>query len=298
MPVITLLRSFVFGIIALCVSTASHSQAAAPSCGPSAQGIPKRSTHARSAREFIDAIAGMSDHERDGAIRSELMAGNLPRFLRHLQPVSWRAQLPGGDSVRLTLCVLADYLSIGSDQDFLLVPMGLASALAVAVRFGFTLPTRRMVDLIYRQSTVRMAPQPLPAGDQMRSTDYLRRHNALVKQQRATFDAGPEALTAGDKKDVVLSARLWSQPARVAIYGWHRGVDAPIQPLSTVHGAQYSDYSHGVRLDSDVVFVNDQPRSIFAVLADPQLASLLSDEGPLPHAAALLGASQALTPSL
>lgn len=240
----------------------------------------------------------MSEHERDSAIRDELMAGNLPRFLRHLQPVSWSTQLPGGDSVHLTLCVLADYLSVGSDQDFLLVPMGLTSALAVAARFGFTLPTRRMVDLIYRQSTVHMAPQPLPAGEQMRSTDYLRRHDALVKQQRATFDAGPDALTAGDKKDLVLSARLWSQPGRVAIYGWHKGVGAPIQPLSTVHGAQYADYSHGVRLVSDVVFVNAQPRSIFAVLADPQLASLLSDEGPLPRAADLLGATPAASPIL
>lgn len=298
MPILTRLRIFAFGITALCLSTTSHSQAAVPPCGPSAQLIPQRSPHARGASEFVDAVAGMSDHERDGAIRGELMAGNLPRFLRHLQPVSWRALLPGGGAVRLTLCVLADYLSIGSDDDFLLVPMGLTSALAVAARFGFTLPTRRMVDQIYRQSTVRMAPQPLPAGDQMRSTNYLRRHDALVKQQRATFDAGPEALTAGGKKDLVLSARLWRQPGRVAIYGWHRGVDAPIQPLSTVHGAQYADYSHGVRLVSDVVFVNEQPRSIFAVLADPQLAGLLSDEGPLPHAAELLGASQPLLPSL
>lgn len=293
MPILTRLRFFAFGITALCVSTASHSQSAATTCSQSAQNIPQRSVHARSASEFVETVAGMSDHERDGVIRGELMAGNLPRFLRHLQPVSWRAHLPGGDAVRLTLCVLADYLSIGSDEDFLLVPMGLTSALAVAARFGFTLPTRRMVDLIYRQSTVRMAPQPLPASDQMRSTNYLRQHDALVKRQRATFDAGPEALTAGGKKDVVLSARLWRQPGRVAIYGWHRGVDAPIQSLSTVHGAQYADYSHGVRLVSDVVFVNDQPRSIFEVLADPQLAGLLSDEGPLPHAAELIGAGPA-----
>lgn len=293
MPIIIRLRIFALGIAALCASSASHSQSVTKPCSPSAQHIPQRSAHARSASQFIQTVAGMSEHERDGAIRGELMAGNLPRFLRQLQPVSWRAQLPGGDSVRLTLCVLADYLSIGSDQDFLLVPMGLTSALAVAARFGFTLPTRRMVDLIYRQSTVRMAPQPLPASDQMRSTNYIRQHDALVKQQRATFDAGPEALTAGGKKDLVLSERLWRNPDRVAIYGWHRNVGAPIQPLSTMHGAQYADYSHGVRLVSDVVFVDDLPRSIFEVLADPQLAGLLSDEGPLPHAAELLGAMPA-----
>jgi hypothetical protein len=171
------------------------------------------------------------------------------------------------------------------------VPMGLATALTVAARFGFMLPTRRIVDLIYRQSTVHMTPQPLPAGDQMRSMDYYRRHNALVTQQRTALGATPDALTAGHKKDVVLSTRLWSQPGRVAIYGWHRATGAPIQPLSTVHGARYADYSHGVRLVSTVVFVNGQPRSIFDILADRRLARLLSDEGPLPHAAELPGAA-------
>lgn len=233
----------------------------------------------------------MNEQERDLAIRSELMSGNMPRFLRNVQPVSLITHLPGGDVVRLTLCVLADYLSIGSDDDFLLVPMGLTTALTVAARFGFMLPTRRIVNLIYRQSTVHMTPQPLPAGDQMRSTDYYRMHNALVKQQRAVVGVTPDVLTAGHKKDLVLSTRLWSQPGRVAIYGWHRGIDAPIQPLSTVHGAQYADYSHGVRLVSNVVFINDQARSIFDVLADPRLATLLSDEGPLPRAAELLGAA-------
>lgn len=232
----------------------------------------------------------MSEHERDLAIRGELLAGNLPRFLRKLQPVSLSTRLPGGNVVRLTLCVLADYLSLGADDDFLLVPMDLSTALTVAARFGFTLPTRRMVDLIYGQSSARMAPQPLPASDQMRSTHYYQMHDALVKQQRALTGVAANALTAGHKKDLVLSTQLWRQPGRVAIYGWHRGVGAPIQPLSTVHGAHYADYSHGVRLVSNIVFVNGEPQSIFDVLADSRLATLLSDEGPLLHAAELFDA--------
>lgn len=291
MPINAILRIAALGVAALVFSAPARSQSAASPCAPSAQDIPPRSAHAHGAREFVDAVAGMNEHERDIAIRNELMAGNIPHFLRNVQPVSLITHLPGGDVVRLTLCVLADYLSIGSNDDFLLVPMGLNTALTVAARFGFTLPTRRIVDLIYRQSTVHMTPQPLPAGDQMRSTHYYQLHNALVKQQRAVAGGTPDVLTAGHKKDLVLSARLWSQPGRVAIYGWHRGIDAPIQPLSTVHGAQYADYSHGVRLVSTVVFVNGQPRSIFDILADPRLAILLSDEGPLPRAAELLGAA-------
>lgn len=291
MPPKTLHRNASVGLAALAIAAAAYAQPPAAPCATSANGIPQRSAHARGAGEFINAVAGMTEVERDLAIRRELVAGNVPSFLRNLQPVTLSTQLAGGETVRLTLCVLADYLSLGDDADFLLIPMSLDTALSVAASLGFTLPTRRMVNIIYRQSTVRLTPQPLPAGDRMRSTDYYVLHNAMVQQQRSAAGAAPGALTAGHKKDLVLSARLSRQPGRVAIYGWHCGVDSPIQPLSTVHGASYADYSHGVRLVSAVVFVNDERRSIFDVLANPLLAPLLSDEGPLSQVAELRAAA-------
>jgi hypothetical protein len=184
--------------------------------------------------------------------------------------------------------VLSDYLSLGSDRDFLLVPMSLDSALAVASRFGFMLPTQRMVDLIYREAQVRLLPQPLPASDRMRSVAYLQQHDALVEQQRGERGAAPGARTAGPNKDLGLSARRWQEPGRLAIYGWQRADGTPIQPLSTVHGARYADYSHGVRLVSQTVFVNGAPARLLDALADAQLGPLLSDEGALPQAAAWL----------
>lgn len=282
MPISPFQRIAVIGIAAVLFATSARSHAAPSACKSAAQHIPGRPATAPGASAFLDRVAAMSEPERDHAIRGELMAGNLPEFLRTVQPVQIVARMAQGATVHLTLCVMADYLSVGSDGDFILTPMGLKSALSVAAQLGFTLPTRRMVDLIYRQSVVHMAPQPLAASDQMRSTDYYRRHNALVNAQRAVLGASPDVLTAGHMKDLVLTPRLWGQPGRVAIYGWHRAVDAPIQPLSTVHGARYADYSHGIRLVSTVVFVNDVPKSIFEVLADPQLAPLLSDEGPMP----------------
>jgi len=91
----------------------------------------------------------------------------------------------------------------------------------------------------------------------------------------------PGVLTAGHKKDLVITNRLWRFPDRVAIYGWHRGIDEPIQPLSTVHGARYADYSHGVRLVSTTICVDGKPMSLFEALEDPELAQVLSGEGPL-----------------
>ncbi len=292
MPIGASLRSLVLALSGLVLSAPFVSATAAPPCARSSNSIPQRPTQAQSATDFIRTASRLNERERERVIRRELIAGNIPSFLHKLQPIALTGQLPDGGTVRLVLCVMADYLSLGADDDFLLVPMGLDTALAVGAKFGFTLPTRRIVDLIYRQSRVQMKPQPLPPGDQMRSTEYYRLHNSLVMEQRAAYDAAPRVLMAGHKKDLVLSPRLWSQPGKVAIYGWHRGADLPIQPLSTVHGAAYADYSHGVRLVSKVAFVNGTPRSIFDLLADPVLAHLISDEGLLPRTAESLGAEE------
>lgn len=276
---------------ALCL--AANAEGLAPPCAAQAASIPPRPAQARGAQAVLAAVAGLDDHQRDAAFRAELLAGNLPGFVRRLAPATLVARLRDGRAVRITLCVLADYLGLGSDDDHLLVPLGLDSALAVAARFGFMLPTRRIVDLVYRQAPVHLVPQPLPAGDAMRSAAYLQAHDALVERQRAELGAQPGELTAGHKKDLVLSARLWQQPGRLAIYGWHRADGTPIQGLSTVHGARYADYSHGVRLVSRTVFVDDRPMPLVDALADAQLGPLLSDEGPLPQASAWLAARTA-----
>ena len=250
--------------------------------------IPPRAPTAIDGSEFVRRVEPMSEHDREAAIEAELLSGNMPGFLRRLVPVSVESVVPGGQSVQATICVLPDYLSIGSDSDFLLVPMRLATALTVAKHFGFTLPTTKMVDAIYVQSAVHLAPQPLPAGDQMRSTDYYWHHSQIIRRQEASLGVTPGTLTAGDKKDLVITNRLWQNLARVAIYGWHRLDHSPIQPLATVHGARYADYSHGVRLVSTVMYVNGQPKSIVDALTDTQIAPALSGEGAIQRITDLL----------
>jgi len=106
-------------------------------------------------------------------------------------------------------------------------------------------------------------------------------HHRLIEQQRQAAGAALGQLISGIKKDVVNANRLRSQPGRVAIYGWHRTSGQAIQPLSTVHGRDYVDYSHGVRLIHQTAQVDGQPRALATVLQDPALAPLVSDEGPL-----------------
>lgn len=249
--------------------------------------MPARPSDAPGGDEFARHLQNLSGPVRDAEIRSQLLAGNLPGFLRHLLPVTLTSTTT---ALTLTVCVLPDYLAVGTDRDFVFVPMGLEAALDVARTFGFELPTPKVVDAIYQEATVRLHPQPLPAGDQMRSTPYFVRHNEMISEQRAAMSGPLGALTAGHKKDLVLTNRLWQVPARVAIYGWHRDFQDPIQPLSTVHGARYADYSHGIRLVSSIAYVNGVRWNIEDVLAEPTLAGLLSKEGPLPRLSTRLSA--------
>lgn len=265
----------------LALPAMARTEPASPSCAPAAQNIPPRAASAPAGTEFARQVAALSERDRETAIRDALIGGNVPQFLRSAVPIELIGRVIDGVVTRVTLCVLPDYLAVGTARDSLLVPMGLDTALAVADAFGFVLPTRKMVDAIYRQAAVRLAPQPLPPGEQMRSTDYYVRHNQLVQAQRPAVAEQPAVLTAGHKKDLVISRQLWSTPGRVAIYGWHRGEKSPIQPLSIVHGARYADYSHGVRLVSTTAFVDGKPTSIFDLMRDERFATLLSDEGPL-----------------
>jgi len=259
--------------------------------GALAAAIPGRLSSSPDGGHFAQQIPKGASEEREHAIAAELLRGNLPDFLRELKPVTLRSQLPNGRTVTATICVLPDYLAIGSDADFLRIPMDLHTATTVASRFGFALPTRKMVDAIYAQADAKLAPEPMPAGPQMSSTAYYVTHNDRIAAQRAELAAPPGALLAGHKKDVVLTGRLASKTGKIAIYGWHRRDGRPIQPLSTVHGAGYADYSHGIRLVSSVVFVDGEATSLATALRDPELASVLSDEGPLPDLGELMPAA-------
>jgi hypothetical protein len=239
--------------------------------------LPPRPANAIGGAEFARRTSGLSSEDRDRAVVAELERGNVPSFLGHLTPVRLTAGADERAAPAATIWVTPDYLAIGSDDDFLYVPLTYYSATLVADRFGSVLPTARMVDAIYEQSAHHLHPVPLPAGPLMRSNLYLERHQLRIDEQRSGLRLGE--LISGHKKDLVLTNRLRLFPDRVAIYGWHRAPHDPIQPLSTVHGARYVDYSHGVRLVSTTVLVDGRPRSIYDALQDSRVAPVLSREG-------------------
>jgi hypothetical protein len=250
--------------------------------------IPTRPSFAMTGSEFVKYVSAMDEPRREQAILAQITRGNLPDFLRKLKPVQLVERLSDEKTTTATLFVMPDYLAIGSDKDFLSIPMDFYTATEIAVKLGFILPTKKIVDTIFQQSSVHFAPEPMPPGPKMRSTAYYVKHHQKIEEQRLALACPLDALVSGHKKDIVLTNRLAREIGKIAIYGWHRLSGTPIQPLSTVHGAGYADYSHGIRLVSDLVLIDGGPSSVYGVLEDPELAKVLSDEGAIPKVRKLM----------
>jgi len=218
-PVIVLL------ILALCASSRPAIGEGLAGLLPSLVGrVPPRKTSALSGSEFALRISGVDGPDRERMIEEQLMAGNIPEFLKDLKPVRLKGRLENGESTTATIFVTPDYLAVGSNQNFLLTPMNLKTALGIAALYGFILPTKKMVDAIFAQSDVHLAPEPMIAGPEMRSTRYYVTHDRKIKEQRRSLGATLASLVSGDKKDVVLSNRLLRNPGKIAIYGTaHQG---------------------------------------------------------------------------
>lgn len=257
--------------------------------------LPPRPSDAETGSAFAARVAELDDSSRYAAARDQILAGNVPDFLRDLVPVTLEGTDSAGGPREVTLFVTSDYLAIGCDDDHLQMPLDFLTAAEIARHTGFALPTPRVVDAIYEEAALRLEPIPLPPGNGMRSMAYVLEHKARVAaeldEQLDTGGAGawlPGELVAGTNKDVVLTKELRARPGQEAIYGWHTSDGKPIQSLSLYHGSTYADYSHGIRLVANTILVDGEPMSYFAALADPAIAPLLSYEGPIASAERLL----------
>jgi hypothetical protein len=246
--------------------------------------IPPRPSGALTGSQIVAQITGLSLTAREQRIYDEVAAGNIPDFYRTLRPVTVTGFV-GGQNRTAIYHVIPDYLALGSDADYFLCPMTPTLAQQIANLLRCNLPTRKMVNDIWSAAEVKLAPQPIPPSPEMTTVPVFDQHNTMVWQQRQTYLAAHPlgALVGGDKKDIVITPQLFDgsrpPPPRVAIYGWHYQNGTPIQPLSLVHENTYADYSHGVRLVQSAMTVDGQSTTADAVLGDPNLAGLLSDEG-------------------
>jgi hypothetical protein len=244
--------------------------------------LPARPANAPGGLEFIGRITALDLRSREQELFAQIISGNVPGFLRNLCPVQV-TNVFNGRTNAATFYVTPDYLAVGSDEDYFLAPLSPNMAQKIAGALRCSLPTRKIVDLVYEHAEVRLEPSPIPPSAAMTTVLVFSNHNSTVRtQRREQLKSHPlGALVAGHKKDVVISPKLASAPGKVAIYGWHRTNGTPIQPLYLGHTADWVDYSHGIRLVQQRMLVNEASQTVAAVLADPSLCGLLSDEGVL-----------------
>lgn len=251
--------------------------------------LPPRPAEALTREQIIRMLVPLTREAREDTLFRIILSGNIPDFLRALVPVSVSATV-GDTCMTVTYFVTPEYLSIGSDERPLLIPMTPLLAQRLADTMGCTLPTRKMVNDIYAASTLKLPPAPIPPSAAMITVPAFIQHDSIVWTQRApacaTHPMG--TLTGGTKKDVIVSNRIRNEikpgvPKPVVIYGWHRLDGSPIQPLYNGHGETYADYSHGIRLVLKTVVLNGTASTVRAILQSDTLCTLLSDEGVINH---------------
>jgi hypothetical protein len=240
--------------------------------------FPDRPKDAIDGTKFMKSLQGLPLDQREAAILREVSSGNIPEYLREFKIVPIAGSMKtSGKEISTLLEVMPDYIAVGSDEDFVRIPMTPQTAQRIADQFGCTLPTRKMVDAIDRVAEVRLAPHPMTVDREAIAT--FSEHNAIIRKECGDKPLG--LLVTGTKKDIVLSPRIFEKPQRLAIYGWRKLNGQPIQPLTIAHGNRYVDYSHGVRLVRDNVDLDGKSVKISELLADPERCGLVSDEGPM-----------------
>ena len=217
-------------------------------------------------------LINLNGVSRDRRVVEEIEDGMGPGAEGLLSPVV----VTSGQN-EIVFCVFNDYLALFQNDELARFPLGMTVLDDFIANSAWTLPTAKMVDYIYRQSSIKLSPQPIPASPQMTWTSTILKHSEMINE-RLGEEVG---LVAGHKKDVVISNRLANRPSKIAIYGWHRTNGNPIQPLSTVHHKDYADYSHGIRFVYKTALFNGTTRTLGDILSGQASASLLSNEGVL-----------------
>lgn len=222
--------------------------------------------------QFKRDYSNVSVVEREHLALKQALAGTIPQSNFELVPVT----VTKGKNT-LTFYVTPNYFTLGSDNKEVIMPFNFHSATKIAKRYQAILPTTKMVDLIYNAADIKLKPSTMKPGPRMASTSYILKHQKKIDKSLPQNYRG--LLLAGHKKDTVLSNVLHKAKDRIAIYGWHRDSQSPIQPLSTWHWASYADYSHGIRLVDRTVVVNGKNWDIADVLNHHKLSQMLSYEG-------------------
>lgn len=264
--------------------------------------LPKRPQNALDGSQFMEKVLGvdlekfkknprqlgsLSKIERENAILEQIELGNIPDFLRRPKAVI----IKGPDGGEVKTYVMPDYIAIGSNEDFVRLPLSPIIAQALAQKYGFSLPTKTIVEETYQQAGKRVVGPSYshPAEFQINSAfldsaGFYLRSDQDIKAQLQGVPLG--TLVAGGKKELVVSPFVSGRQASEAIdfYGLYGTDGIPIQ-RTPGHGREcgyrHTEYALGVRFVSPVVVVTKSSgeRKVVRIdeaLRDPEIAKMIS----------------------
>ncbi len=237
--------------------------------------FPQKNPQSITGSAFYKTAAGFNWQRRDSFAVKEVLSGSFPSFLKKFVPIhSSITDSLSRKIIHATYYVSPDYLSIGTDDDWARIDLTPMAAQKIADTLNCFLPTRKIVDDIYKAAVIKLEPIPMYAFRD--STPTMYQHHLIIEGQRNDR----KGLIAGIKKDVVISGKVTrdTKPNRVAIYGWHKSDGKAIQPLYTGHVNWYVDYSHGIRLVYRKIKVQGKWMDYIDVLNHPVYRKLLCDE--------------------
>ena len=225
--------------------------------------VPDRKPGARPASQIVEQLIKEKKgylKEREDILLQEYLEGNIPNFLRTLQPVP----LPCEDGTLVLYC-LPDYLCVGSDSDFVHTPMSVILAQQIASAWKMQIPAIEMVDATRRASAIKLdfrAMTPtggFPRDATMMSTERWPIHTGWFMTDMSARGGRLGQLVSGHKKDAVIHPWIIKDQFRhCGIHGAYFGNDIPIHNFEynqTAHELSYKDYSHGTRLFFPTVYV-------------------------------------------
>ncbi|MBL1407366.1 metallophosphoesterase family protein [Sphingobacterium faecale] len=234
--------------------------------------LPKLSKNALPARHIVQQLSDLDNEQREKAIADIFLRGNFPKFMRKLKRIDVAGLDEKGNRIDAYYYVMPDYLMLGTDTDFVRLPIRPSTAQYIADSLGFVLSNSKICDAVYQQAKVKLEPLPLTEDREQFNTFVA--HNARIEQQRQ----GRKGLIAGIKKDVVSTEKLRATKGKLALYGWHKLDGKPIQPVFTGHADYYVDYSHGIRFVYPYLFVGKQKIAFDDALMNSSLRVMLTDE--------------------
>lgn len=196
---------------------------------------------------------------------------------------------------KVTLLIMEDALKI----DGVRVNVSATLQQKLADVFDASLMTALVADMAYLNAHRRIDPAPMPISTSVASmTKHSTNVDARLKSLPVT-----EGLVADPGKHWILDKKLEQMPGRACNYGWHfagssyQGITGytaasgaysinakvvkVIQPNATAHDALHSDYSQICQLISQVCWVDGVEKKFSDLLVDPNLAKLVSHQGPL-----------------